>query len=54
MLALIRGQKMPLSSVLANSEKLSIRFNGAANGLVLDLAAFGLDAQAKLSDDRYM
>lgn len=54
MLALIRGQKMPLSSVLAHSEKLSIRFNGAANGLVLDLAAFGLDVHAKLSDDRYM
>jgi len=54
MLSLIRGQKTPLSTVLAHSKKFSIKFNTTANGLVLDVAAFGLDAQAKLSDDRYM
>lgn len=54
MLSLIRGQKTPLSTVLAHSKKFSVKFNTAANGLVLDVAAFGLDAQAKLSDDRYM
>lgn len=54
MLSLIRGQKTPLSALLASSKKFSIRFNNTANGLVLDVAAFGLDAQAKLSDDRYM
>ena len=54
MLSLVRGQKTPLSAVLASSKRFSIRFNNTANGLVLDVSAFGLDAQAKLSDDRYM
>lgn len=47
-----KGQRLPLSSILEGVRfGLSIRIKSPH---VIDLACFGLDAEGKLSDDRYM
>ncbi len=52
MLELIRGQRLPVSSITpASAVELAFDMQGP---LALDLACFGLDAQGRLSDDRYM
>jgi len=52
MLELIRGQRLPLSSITPSSSvEVTFDIQGSP---ALDLACFGLDAQGKLSDDRYM
>lgn len=48
---LARGQRLPLSNIVAGN---SVRVGLQGQGLPLDFACFGLDAQGKLSDDRYM
>lgn len=53
MMELSQGQRIPVSS-LSTAKHLTIQFDIQANGLVVDLACFGLDAHGKLSDDRYM
>ncbi|GAB3391891.1 VWA domain-containing protein [Azotobacter armeniacus] len=52
MLELIQGQRLPLSSITTSSS-VEVTFD-IQGQLALDLACFGLDAQGKLSDDRYM
>lgn len=48
---LARGQRLPLSNIVAgNTVKIGLQ----GQGLNLDFTCFGLDAQGKLSDDRYM
>lgn len=54
MFSLVQGQKIKLSQVADPSHTLMIRLNLPATSLVLDVAAFGLDASQQLSDDRYM
>jgi hypothetical protein len=52
-----KGQRLPLSSLFAgvgvpHSIQIGLQISGM--GGALDFACFGLDAQQKLSDDRYM
>lgn len=51
MLTIITGQRIPVSSI-SNASALRLTFD-IKSPLNLDLACFGLDAQGKLSDDRY-
>jgi len=48
-----RGQKTPLDAI-ACGERCSVTVVAGGPGLSIDVACFGLDAQGKLSDDRYM
>ena len=48
---LARGQRLPLSNIIAGN---TVRVGLHGQGLNLDFACFGLDAQGKLSDERYM
>ncbi|MDK1670697.1 VWA domain-containing protein [Moraxella osloensis] len=50
---LIRGQKLKLSDVLNPQQNFSLEVETLA-GLTLDIALFGLNHQAKLSDEAYM
>ncbi len=52
MLNLIQGQRLPLASI-TSAATFAVNFD-LPGALTLDLACFGLDAQGKLSDDRYM
>lgn len=52
MTSLVQGQRIPVVSV-APSKKITFAIDISA-GFTVDLACFGVDAQAKLSDDRYM
>jgi stress response protein SCP2 len=52
MTSLTQGQRIAVASV-APSKKITIAIEMTA-GFTVDLACFGVDAQAKLSDDRYM
>ncbi len=51
MLNLIRGQKIKLNDILQDAFYIQIQYQA---NFTLDLASFGLDAQYKLSDERYM
>lgn len=53
MIELSQGQRIPVSS-LSTTKNLNIQFDIQANGLVADLTCLGLDADGKLSDDRYV
>ena len=53
MLNLIRGQKIKLNDLLQGQNAFYIHIQYQAS-FILDLASFGLDAQYKLSDERYM
>ena len=53
MKTIIRGQKAKLSD-LGLSGAFTVAIDLPVNGMAVDLACFGLDAQGKLSDDRYM
>lgn len=47
-----QGQRLALGSIgIADRANLSISIQ---SGHVIDMVCFGLDAQSKLSDDRYM
>ena len=48
---LAKGQRVPLANVVGSG---SFQIGIAAQGLSLDFACFGLDANGKLSDERYM
>ncbi|EIC29999.1 MULTISPECIES: VWA domain-containing protein [Methylomicrobium] len=50
-----KGQRLPLSSLFAGASQ-AVQVGLDINGLetAVDFACFGLDAQQKLSDDRYM
>lgn len=51
---MIRGQKEKLSTLLPQGGVCSVFLRMPTQGMVLDVAAFGLDQQHKLSDERYM
>jgi stress response protein SCP2 len=53
MIELTQGQRLPVAS-LTTSRFLHIDIGLRTQGLAIDLACFGLDANGKLSDDRYM
>lgn len=53
MIQLTQGQRLPVSS-LTSSRFLHIDIGLRTQGMTVDLACFGLDANGKLSDDRYM
>ena len=53
MLNLIRGQKIKLNDLLQGQNAFYIQIQYQAS-FILDLASFGLDAQYKSSDERYM
>lgn len=48
---LAKGQRVPLANVVGTG---AFQIGIAATGLTLDFACFGLDANDKLSDERYM
>jgi stress response protein SCP2 len=51
MINLAKGQRLPLANIIAgNTVGVELR----AEGLPFDFVCFGVDAQGKLSDDRYM
>ena len=50
---LIRGQKLKLSDILYNQQAFSLQII-SPTGIALDIAIFGLDNQAKLSNEDYM
>ena len=50
---LIRGQKLKLSDILYNQQAFSLQII-PPTGIALDIAIFGLDNQAKLSNEDYM
>lgn len=52
MQTLTQGQRLPVTSITTASE-IQIGFE-IPSDLIIDLACFGLDAQDRLSDDRYM
>lgn len=52
MTPLMQGQRVSVASI-APSKTLTVSIDIASNATI-DLACFGLDAQGKLSDDRYM
>ena len=51
---LTRGQRAKIADLVPGGQALSLGVSIEAPGLVVDIACFGLDAQGKLSDDRYM
>jgi stress response protein SCP2 len=53
-LSLARGQRAKLADLLPNAERFTLGVAVQAPGLAIDFACFGLDAQGKLSDERYM
>ena len=53
MLSMVRGQKIKLSDVTNNSKiQVGLAVTAPA-GMAFDISCFGVDAQEKLSDDRY-
>jgi stress response protein SCP2 len=55
MTTLTKGQRMPIANLFGNDNfNNTLGIGIAAQGLALDFACFGLDANGKLSDERYM
>jgi tellurite resistance protein TerA len=50
---LSRGQKIKLADIGCTNE-FPLTLQAASAGMEIDIACFGLDANDKLSDDRYM
>ncbi|MBK1721654.1 TerD family protein [Thiocystis violacea] len=51
---LTRGQRAKIADLVPGGQSLILGVAAEAPGLVIDFACFGLDAQGKLSDERYM
>ena len=51
---LTRGQRIKLADICLADGRFSLSFDLNTNGLTVDAACFGLDANRKLSDERYM
>lgn len=49
-----RGQRIKLSDVLPAGNQFALDINIQSGGLNVDVSCFGLDANSKLSDERYM
>lgn len=54
MRSMIRGQKEKLATLLPHGGVCSVLLRSHTQGIVFDVAAFGLDQQHRLSDERYM
>ncbi len=50
----IRGQRAKIADLVPNGQRFTLGVTINAPGLIIDFACFGLDAQGRLSDDRYM
>lgn len=53
-LMLACGQRTKLAELVPNGQRFRLGVTVNAPGLTIDIACFGLDAQGRLSDDRYM
>lgn len=53
-ITLTRGQRLKLTDLVPDHQPFQLGIAGQGSGLVIDFSGFGLDAQGKLSDDRYM
>jgi len=51
---LSRGQRAKVIDLIPNTRSFTVGVAASAPGLVIDFSCFGLDAQGKLSDERYM
>jgi tellurite resistance protein TerA len=51
---LSRGQRLKLTDILPDNQPFQLGLNCYGSNLTVDFVCFGLDAQGKLSDDRYM
>ncbi|MBK5930641.1 TerD family protein [Halochromatium salexigens] len=51
---LTRGQRAKITDLIANGERFRLGVAIQAPGLSIDFACFGLDAEGKLADERYM
>lgn len=51
---LTRGQRAKITDLIANGERFRLGVAIQAPGLGIDYACFGLDAEGKLADERYM
>ena len=51
MINLAKGQRLPLANIIAGN---TVKVELSTEGLPFDFVCFGIDAQGKLSDDRYM
>jgi tellurite resistance protein TerA len=51
---LSRGQRAKIADLVPNGQRFTLGVAVNAPGLVIDIACFGLDAQGKLADERYM
>ncbi|MBB1125087.1 TerD family protein [Thiospirillum jenense] len=51
---LSRGQRAKIADLIPNGQKLTLGISINAPHLVIDFACFGLDANGKLADERYM
>lgn len=49
-----KGQRLKLEDIIPNSNSFTLHCQLNTQGIILDLACFGLDAAGLLSDDRYM
>lgn len=49
-----RGQRLKLADMGLAEQAFSVVLELASGGLSIDVACFGLDANRKLSDERYM
>ena len=50
---MIRGQKVKIADITANSTQLTVELQLNA-AFTIDFSCFGVDAAGKLSDERYM
>ncbi len=51
---LTRGQRIKLAGLGVSGQRLSLGISIDAPGMTIDFACFGLDAQGRLADERYM
>ncbi len=51
---LTRGQRTRITELVPNGQRFTLGIAVDAPGLMLDFACFGLDAQGRLADERYM
>ncbi|NEX21037.1 tellurium resistance protein [Thiorhodococcus mannitoliphagus] len=51
---LTRGQRAKIADLVPGGQQFTLGVTAEAPGLVIDFACFGLDAQGKLADERYM
>lgn len=53
-MTILRGQRLKLADIIPDDSEFQLGIVCNNSGLTIDFACFGLDANGKLSDDRYM